>query len=391
MKKDAKVLILVSFLFTLAMGLSSIFINVFFFRETKSFKVIIIYNLMHYIFSPLTFILAGYLAKKKNGIWPLRIGLFLFSLFFCLILLFKSTDLIYPLGILFGIASGFYWLSYNTLSFDFTSMNNRDTFNGFNGSFCAIAAAVAPISAAFIISRFKSLSGYNIIFFITLVIFILLLVISLFIKCPGCSKNIDYKKIISYHNKEWNTIRLGTFFWGMRDVVIGFIINILIIETTGSEIYLGEFAFIAATISCVSFMLVQKFIKPKRRRLSLFFGASFALIAVLGIFFKISYLTLLLYVVIDAFFIPFFIIQLSSVSFNWIEMSGQMENRIEYIISKEIALNLGRITSDISLFILIYFFTNTRVINYFMLFIGFAPIVAAIFIGKLKKVLLKEG
>ena len=59
MSKDAKMLLVVSVLFTLAMGLSSIFVNVFFWQETKSFIVIVIYNLTHYIFSTLTFILAG--------------------------------------------------------------------------------------------------------------------------------------------------------------------------------------------------------------------------------------------------------------------------------------------------------------------------------------------
>ena len=65
MCKNAKVLLVVSALFAFAMGLSGIFINVFFWRETSSFIVIVIYNLIHYIVTPITFVLAGMLAKRK--------------------------------------------------------------------------------------------------------------------------------------------------------------------------------------------------------------------------------------------------------------------------------------------------------------------------------------
>ena len=55
----------VSALFAFAMGLSGIFVNVFFWKETSNFIVIVIYNLIHYIITPITFILAGALAKRK--------------------------------------------------------------------------------------------------------------------------------------------------------------------------------------------------------------------------------------------------------------------------------------------------------------------------------------
>jgi YQGE family putative transporter len=118
MCREAKVLLAVSALFTFAMGLSGIFVNVFFWRETGNFLVIVIYNLTHYIFTPVTFIIGGIIAKRKNGIWSLRFGLILFALFYSLILLIgnKGTLYIYLLGILNGLASGFYCLAFNTLA-----------------------------------------------------------------------------------------------------------------------------------------------------------------------------------------------------------------------------------------------------------------------------------
>ena len=131
MCKEAKILLVISALFTFAIGLSNIFVNVFFWKQTNEFVVIAIYHLTHYIATPITFVLAGVLAKKKNGIWSLRIGLLTYAMFFMLILFWgnKGIFYIYLLGVIYGMATGFYWLAFNTLSFDFTHMNNRDTFN----------------------------------------------------------------------------------------------------------------------------------------------------------------------------------------------------------------------------------------------------------------------
>ena len=99
MCKEAKLLLIISILFTFGMGLSSIFVNIFFWKQTSSLTVIVIYNLIHNITVPITFVLAGIIAKKKNGIWSLRIGLIIYALFYALMLLIgdKGVSYIYLL------------------------------------------------------------------------------------------------------------------------------------------------------------------------------------------------------------------------------------------------------------------------------------------------------
>jgi Major Facilitator Superfamily. len=274
MCREAKLLLTISILFTFGMGLSGIFVNIFFWKQTSSFVVIVIYHLIQHITVPITFVIAGILAKKKNGIWSLRIGLLIYALFYTLMLLVGSKGIIYIylLGFVFGISGGFYWLAFNTLSFDFTCTNNRDTFNGFNGACSGIAAAVAPITSAFIISRFSGVRGYNIVFSMTLLMFVVLILVSLTLKCKNYGSKLDFKKAISDNCAEWSIIRKSTFFWGFRDVIITVLVNILIIEITKSELSLGKLTFIASLITSLSFVLVQKIIKPPKRRLSIYIG-----------------------------------------------------------------------------------------------------------------------
>lgn len=389
MCRNAKTLLILSTLFTFAMGLSNIFVNVFFWRQTNDFKVIVIYNMTHYVVIPMIFILGGIIAKKKNGIWPMRLGLLAYALFFCFILLIggKGTIYIYLLGVLHGIGSGFYWLAFNTLCFDYTDITNRDTFNGFNGSFSGVASAAAPITSAFIISAFEGMTGYRIVFSITLIIFIILVVISLTLKCKNYSGSINYKVAFSKNGEEWSIVRLANTFWGMRDVIIVFVVNILIMETTGSELSLGKLTLIASLISSASYVLVQKIVKPPYRRIAIFVGGIGSFLGVLGLALEVKYLTLLVYVVMDAFFVPFFLIQLSSSTYNVISRAHDEDMRIEYMINKDIALNTGRIVSSSILLALLYIASDSSIWRGYLIFIGLAPIVAGYFLGKLKKVL----
>ncbi|HYE82299.1 MAG TPA: MFS transporter [Clostridia bacterium] len=386
MCKEARVLLIISALFTFAIGLSNIFVNVFFWKQTNEYTVIAVYHLTHYVTIPVAFVLGGMLAKRKNGIWSLRIGLLTYALFFVMILLLggKGTAYIYMMGIIYGMATGFYWLAFNTLSFDFTHMNNRDTYNGFNGCCAGIAAAVSPMVSAYIISSFSGTKGYNVVFAMTLAIFVILTLISLFLRCKSYGYRLDFKRAFSRNCEEWSILRTSAALWGFRDVIIVFLINILTIEATGSELSLGKLTLISSMVSSASYVLVQKVIKPPQRRLSILIGALGSFAAVLGLSFKVGYGTLVLYIMMDAFFLPFFLIQLNSATFNVIDRNHEEVMRIEYMINKDLALNGGRLISVSILIVLLTLFKTSATLSFYLLFLGFVPIASAYTLGKLR-------
>jgi YQGE family putative transporter len=392
MCREAKLLLILSIIFTLAMGISNIFVNIFFWRQTTDFTIIVIYNLLQYIFVPINFFLAGIVAKRKNGTWALRIGLGMFALFYILILTIGSRGVIYiyMLGIINGIASGFYWLAFNVLCFDFTDITNRDTFNGYNGSVAGIASALAPLLSGYIISRFGGIKGYNIVFGLTLSFLIILIFLSIKLKCKDCKGKLDLKRVFSKNCEDWQLIRKATTLWGFRDVIIGFLVNILIIEVTKSELSLGTLSLIGSLLSSVGYMIVQKIIKPRRRIVSIYIGTILSFIAVVGISIGVNYNNLLIYTFLSSFFLPFFIIQLSSSTFNVIDRVHEEKRRIEYMINKDIVLNLGRIISSIILLILLKVFKSEYSLKIYLLFIGFIPILSGYYLSKLKQVLYNE-
>jgi YQGE family putative transporter len=371
------------------MGLSNIFVNIFFWRETKSFIIIAVYNLIINITTPITFIVAGILSKKKNGIWSLRIGLATYAVFFALILYIgnKGVAYIYLLGVISGIAAGFYWLPFNVLCCDFTSINNRDTFNGLNGGFSGIASIIGPISAAYVISRFSGLKGYRIVFTMTCTIFVILILISSIFKGENYSDKIDYKKAFGNINEGWRVVRKSTFFWGFRDSVMMFLINILGIEVFKKELILGEFALVAALITSASYVLVQKIIKPPHRKKAILFGTIGSFFSVMPLVININFYTLFMYAIIDSFCLPFFLIQLTSSTFNVIDKKQDEHSRIEYMINRDIVLNGGRAISVSILILLLVIFKNMSILKFYLIFLGIMPLVAGYILRKIKGVL----
>ncbi len=386
MSIKAKLLLTESALFTLAMGISNVFINILLWKESKNFIVLAEYNLMQYIFHPPTFLFAGWLSKRKNGIWSLRLGILSFIIFFGLILLFedKITKFVLLFGVLYGVAAGFYWLAFNVLSFDFTSTENRDTFNGYNGSIAGICSAAAPISSAYIINKNIWGMGYTIVFSISLLLFVVLILVSFLIKAEYYGSKMNYKKIFGTNSHDWSFLRKGLFIWGFRDVIIGFLIVVLVFKTTGSEWSVGTFSLIASVISSTAFVVEQKLVKPKLRLKSMVAGAVLMFVAVWGLVVNISYGTLLVYIIMDAAFVPFFLVPFSSASFNIISRQHQEDLRLEYIINKEIVLNIGRIVSLLILIGLLWFAKFHRSLNYFLLFIGCTQIISLYFLRKMK-------
>lgn len=211
-----------------------------------------------------------------------------------------------------------------------------------------------------------------------------MILISLTLHSEHYGEKLDFKKIFNKNGSEWNNYRKSVAAWGVRDVVILFLISILVYTTTGSEMALGKLSMIAYLISSGAYALEQKLIKPKRRVFSMSLGSVLIFIAVLGLFIKISYTTLFVYMILDALFLPFFIVPVASASFNILSRSHEEKMRTEYMINREFALNAGRIVSTSLLIVILTFVKSKRVLNYFLFFIGSAQLVALYFLKKIK-------
>lgn len=359
LQRDAKILLLIAGLFIIALGLSNTFVNIYIWRIKKDFVAIGIYNLFIHITLPLTFILAGYISKKRDGTSSIRIGIILHTLFFMIIFLLKEDAVNYliHLGSFLGIAGGFYWLGFHMLTFDLTNGMNRDTFNSYNGIVGSLSGMFAPLAAGFIITAMKGLTGYYIIFGISFLIFVVVIIISLFLHTKRYGEKFRLIQVIKESSTSWQSIMVGSYFFGIRNGVLMFFINLLIFIVLKSELSIGKITLIGALVSTISFELIERIMKPPRRKSFIKIGTIMMFVSVLILLYKINFLSIVIFTIVNAFFFPFFTVPFNSASYNILDKTNQEKNRTEYIVFKELVLNLGRITGIIAFIIAV---ANTK-------------------------------
>ena len=385
--KDLTLLLLIGGLYSLSIALSNTFVNIYLWKQSGEFIDLGIYNLTVVIFQPLTFILAGRLAKKVDRVIVLRFGVIFLALFYISVLAFgeSAEDYLVVLGALLGIGYGFYWLAFNVLTFEITEPETRDFFNGFLGTLTSAGGMIGPILAGFIISRFASFKGYTIVFGISLFLFFLAVIMSFFLKRRPASGRYLFLRILEErkHNHNWRSITNAHFFQGLREGTFIFIISVFVFISTGSEFAIGTFGLINSGIAFVGYYVASRVIKKHLRKRAILLGGILLYLAIFLIVFDVTYTKLLLYAGIIAIAYPILLVPYISMTYDVIGTGwNAAEMRIEYIVVREIFLNLGRIVSVLAFIVAVTFFNQEESIPILLLILGAGHTLIYLFVRK---------
>jgi MFS transporter, YQGE family, putative transporter len=387
LKKDIVFLLLIGGLYSMSIALSNTFVNIYLWKQSGEFLDLGIYNLTVVIFQPLTFILAGRWAKKIDRVIVLRTGVIFLALFYLSVLFFgeNAGDNLVILGGLLGIGYGFYWLAFNVLTFEITEPETRDFFNGFLGTLTSAGGMVGPILAGYIISRFTSFQGYTIVFGLSLGLFSLAVVLSFFLKRRPAHGKYWFRRIWKERkfNENWRLITNAHFFQGLREGTFIFMISVFVFISTGSEFAIGTFGLINSGIAFIGYFLTSRLIKKKYRKKSILVGGLILYSAIFLIVFDLTYPKLLLYAGVIAVAYPLLLVPYISMTYDVIGKGWKAaEMRIEYIVVREIFLNLGRIVSILAFIFAITFFNEEKSIPILLLILGSGHSIIYLFIRK---------
>lgn len=362
--------------YSLGMFISNTFINIFLWEQANNFKTIAFYNLSLYIFQFITFIFSGYLAKKIDRIFILRIGMLFFALFFLAILYFEhdAVQHIFLLGALLGIGYGFYWMSFRVLTFEITEPETRNLFNGFFGGIESIAGMIGPVTAGYFISRLAGFKGYTIIFSVSFGLFLCAIVISFFITKRSATGKFNIREIIQERkrNQNWNILLYAHLLQGMREGIFLFVITIWIFIVTDNAFLLGLLNLIISFMSFVSYFIVMKKLNNKNRNAFILFGASIVYICLFLIIFPdIFNKQLYVYAIIYGLAFPIFNIPYTSLTYDIIGSAKNAgEYRVEYIVVRESFITIGRITSVVIFLVGISLFVPKYIIPGMLILFG---------------------
>ncbi|WP_312473649.1 MFS transporter [Neobacillus sp.] len=387
--KDLSLLLIIGGLYSLSIALSNTFVNIYLWKQTGKYSDLALYNLSIVVLQPLTFILAGRWAKKIDRVIVLRIGVIFLALFYLAVLVTgsKAATYLLVLGSLLGIGYGFYWLAFNVLTFEITEPETRDFFNGFLGALSSAGGMIGPLSAGFIITRFEKFTGYTIVFGLSLALFALAVFMSFSLKPRPAAGSYCFKRILEERklNENWRLITNAHFFQGLREGTFLFVISVFVYISTGSELSLGTFGLINSGISFVAYYLASRFIKKNHRKKAILIGGIILYAAVLLIVWDMNFAKLLIYAGMIAIAYPLLLVPYNSTTYDVIGIGWKAaEMRIEYIVVREIFLNLGRIVSILAFLAAVTWFNEDRSIPILLLFLGAGHSMIYFFIKKVQ-------
>ncbi len=387
-KKDLVLLLIIGGLYSLSIALSNTFVNVYLWKQSGKFFDLGIFNLAIVVMQPITFILAGRMAKKIDRVLVLRLGVTSLAIFFITVLFIgeNASNYLALLGGVLGVGYGFYWLAFNVLTFEITEPDTRDFFNGFLGILSSFAGMVGPILAGFIIHSMAAFTGYTVIFGISLALFAGAVVLSFFLKRRNAEGDFLFKRIVQErkNNKNWKMITNAHFFQGLREGTFAFVITVFVFIETGSELALGKFGLINSAVSFLAYYVASRVIKKHFRKKSILLGGLLVYAAIFLILFDVTYTRLIIYAVVIAIGYPFLLVPYVSLTYDVIGKAWNIAKmRIEYIVVREIFLNLGRIVSILGFLAAVYFFDEAKSMPVLLAIVGAGHSVIYFFIRKI--------
>ncbi|MBT2685705.1 MFS transporter [Bacillus sp. ISL-37] len=386
--KDLALLLIIGGLYSLSIALSNTFVNIYLWKQSGELADLAMYNLSIVVAQPLTFILAGRWAKKVDRVIVLRIGVIFLALFYVTVLFVgtKASNFLLLLGVLLGIGYGFYWLAYNVLTFEITEPETRDFFNGFLGILGSVGGMIGPVAAGFIISRLEKLTGYTVVFGLSLGLFSIAVLLSFFLKRRPAHGKYWFQRIITErkHDKNWRMVTNAHFFQGLREGVFVFIVSVFVFIATDSEMALGTYGLINSGISFLAYYFVSRMLKKEYRKKAILVGGVILFLAIFLIVFQVTYFRLLLYAALIAVAYPLLLVPYASMTYDVIGRGWKAaEMRIEYIVVRELFLNLGRIASIVLFLASIHIFNEERAIPILLVILGSGHTLIYFFIRKI--------
>jgi YQGE family putative transporter len=385
---QTRLLLVVNVLFAGANALSGAFLNVYLWKAKPDLATIGWFALSHQIVMATVFIVAGKWVKEHNKMHALRLGVMLAAAFYFLVLYLgtKSADVVVWLGGVQGVSSALFWLAFNVVYFEVTERGNRDVFNGWSGLLGSGAGMVAPWLSGILITRMEDLSGYRLIFSISLGLFVSGAITSFFLKRRPVQPHYTWLYGIHKlreHGNPWRRVFPALVAQGVREGVFTFLIGLMVFIATRKEMQLGNYAFITSAVSLAAFFIAGKLLKPEHRSLSMAFGAAAMTIVIVPFFWQVNYTTLLLFGIVVAFVYPLYSIPITSAVFDLIGTNQESaSHRVEYVVLRETALNSGRIMGTIAFLVVVSLSSAPSAMVTLMLVIGSAPVFAWVFMRK---------
>lgn len=348
--QKARLIIALNALYSIADSLCSVFVSVYFYVNSLDINTVLIHYLTLYIVTPVVFTLAGWYAKSRDRTHVFRIGLVLHAAYYASLLYLREDAPQYAmhLGALLGVTWGFFWAGNNTFQFDFSSgMRSREYFLGMISTVSSGAHLIAPLFSGLLISLApEKHTGYQIIFSVALVLYVIASVLSF--RIPHSEKGKPFRFFRALfpprEHRDWRLIMLASASLAGSFHIFHFLLAIIMYTQASSEAQVGGYVSLQGLASIAAAFIVGRFVVPRTRSIFIFWGVIALIAAGVVITWKISLATLIIFGLLRSISLPLVGIPHTGIRFEVMQRTAEApDERIEYLCAWEIPLAVGRI------------------------------------------------
>jgi hypothetical protein len=276
LSKEFYSILIVHTLFLTFTRLPGVFINTMIIGEGDGFIDVILYNGTFYIACALCMVLSAKFISALGARLTAIIGIAMYAALYLTIFALgeRAKEFGALIGLINGLADGFYWISHMQLFGFATSLENRDKGLALIQLFSSVVNLLVPLAGSLVISSVGGLRGY-------LAVFALALALAFF-TCLRAAKlpyvasqngKTDYPLVLRdlKNSLPLRNALCGQCVKGMREGAFLFILSIILFQLVQSELLIGLNTFLSGRCAIISFAIMSRKVRPDNRmRLVLF-------------------------------------------------------------------------------------------------------------------------
>lgn len=374
MSAEEKLLLRVGSLFFFATGIAGIFLSIFLFKLGGLFTVVE-FGLVGLMGLFIIYFISGILLKKYSSSDFIKVGLLLFTIFYGLVFILKqhTIDYIIYLGLLNGIAAGFYWSGNNLTQYIETHEHTRNEFFSKQLSFYSIASSIGPVLGGFIIYLFglnniKDI-GYAFVFLITTVLMsITFYIASRLPKHSGVQ--FSFMHLWRHQRiKKWNMVLSQQFLFGLYDIAFMTISGILFFIILKGEFAIGFVNTVSTALVAATYIIGGKLLN--KYKYAYLLGMIFSPIGLLVFALQQNVLGIVVLLLLN--FTPLLSTATSKSLYDIIDsVKMPWQSKYHFLVERDSVLGIARIMTYC---LLLLFFNQTNQIEVAQKWIFIIPII----------------
>ncbi len=346
-------MVLVHGAYTAANLLAGTFLSIFLWRASHDLTPIAVYSGLSALMIPIAFVANGLLWRGLGAGASIRLGLFGNGCSYLVILMLgnDAPHWVVALGLMRGMAEGFYWSGFHLVSYDTTCDRDRDRYFGAQATASWILTAALPPAAGAIIVAGTHVGGtyrgYQLVFALAAVLLMAAMVLAG--RLPSSARerlSVRRVAMLGRRNPDWRWVTRARLADGFTGSLVGLVLTILMFLVLKNEQQVGNFTGLMGLLGVGISLGLAAFMKPKHRIACALVGGA---LLVLSTFLLPLYLTAWAIVgfgLLRAIGGPLHGNALAPLALQVIDRDPTPQAmRYDYIVHQELCLGIGRVLS----------------------------------------------